>query len=289
MDISQGTPRFSRMPLAIWSSTTMAPYASADNTGALTLCGHTRCPGRVFQRGKTGPQHHDWGGCGPCNNPAGVRCCPCNDIPAVNAITDKAHMLGIALANYINIICPDKVILAGLMVKESELYYDTAVKTARARLGFTGNQDVTFQRLGSFSNSPYRGSRSHASGKADTWKASCAAFLNLHRYGKVRLFPSRPFGERNLCFPLMAYVVQYLAGHMSPLYLSRRAGPGNMPHSPGALCNPPSGRGTTAGRTGAGTGRTSLNNRCGQWPFSCILVNVFAHCFCGPAVSSKGR
>lgn len=76
-----------------------------------------------------------------------------NDIPAVNAITDKAHMLGIALANYINIICPDKVILAGLMVKESELYYDTAVKTARARLGFTGNQDVTFQRLGSFSNS----------------------------------------------------------------------------------------------------------------------------------------
>ena len=40
-----------------------------------------------------------------------------NDIPAVNAITDKAHMLGIALANYINIICPDKVILAGLMVK----------------------------------------------------------------------------------------------------------------------------------------------------------------------------
>lgn len=62
-------------------------------------------------------------------------------------------MLGIALANYINIICPDKVILAGLMVKESELYYDTAVKTARARLGFTGNQDVTFQRLGSFSNS----------------------------------------------------------------------------------------------------------------------------------------
>ncbi len=76
-----------------------------------------------------------------------------NDIPAVNAITDKAHMLGIALANYINIVCPDRVILAGLMVKESELYYETAVKTAQARLGFTGSQKVTFQRLGSFSNS----------------------------------------------------------------------------------------------------------------------------------------
>lgn len=75
------------------------------------------------------------------------------DIPAVNAITDKAHMLGIALANYINIVCPERVILAGLLVRESELYYDTAVDTARARLGFTGNQHVTFQRMGSFSNS----------------------------------------------------------------------------------------------------------------------------------------
>lgn len=75
------------------------------------------------------------------------------DAPAVNAITDKAQMLGIALANYINIICPDRVILAGLLVRESELYYQTAVKTAQARLGFTGNKDVVFQRLGSFSNS----------------------------------------------------------------------------------------------------------------------------------------
>lgn len=75
------------------------------------------------------------------------------DGSAVNAITDKARMLGIALANYINIICPDKVILAGLMVKESQLYYDTAVNTARARLSFTGNRNVAFERLGSFSNS----------------------------------------------------------------------------------------------------------------------------------------
>lgn len=75
------------------------------------------------------------------------------DEAAVGAITDKAHMLGIALANYINIVCPDKVILGGLLVRESELYYTTAVQTAGKRLCFTGNQNVVFERLGSFSNS----------------------------------------------------------------------------------------------------------------------------------------
>ncbi len=75
------------------------------------------------------------------------------DPPAVMAITNKAHMLGIALANYINIVCPDKVILGGLLVRESQLYYDTAVKTAKARLSFTGNHNVAFECLGSFSNS----------------------------------------------------------------------------------------------------------------------------------------
>lgn len=75
------------------------------------------------------------------------------DPPAVQAIEDRARMLGIALANYINIVCPDRVVLAGLLVKESELYYETAVETAKARLSFHRHSDVQFQRLGSFSNS----------------------------------------------------------------------------------------------------------------------------------------
>lgn len=75
------------------------------------------------------------------------------DEAASLAIEEKARMLGIALANYINIVCPDKVILAGLLVRESQLYYDTAVETARQRLCFMGEKSVSFERLGSFYNS----------------------------------------------------------------------------------------------------------------------------------------
>ena len=74
------------------------------------------------------------------------------DATARMAIEEKARMLGIALANYINILCPDKVILAGMLARESKLYYDTAVATVREKLAFMGNHAVTFERLGSFSN-----------------------------------------------------------------------------------------------------------------------------------------
>lgn len=74
------------------------------------------------------------------------------DVPAKSAIIDRARMLGIALGNYVNIVSPDKVVLAGILVEQSQLYYDTAVDTARKRLGLTGGENVEFQRLGSFSH-----------------------------------------------------------------------------------------------------------------------------------------
>ena len=64
-------------------------------------------------------------------------------------------MLGLALSNYINLFCPDMVILSGLLVKESPLYFKVAVDTARQKsnYGMNNNDTVVFERKGSFAHS----------------------------------------------------------------------------------------------------------------------------------------
>lgn len=75
------------------------------------------------------------------------------DSIAINSVTDKARMLGIALANYINLTNPAKVILAGLLVEKSELYYKIAVETAKERLNIIYGVNTIFQRMGKFEHS----------------------------------------------------------------------------------------------------------------------------------------
>ncbi len=76
------------------------------------------------------------------------------DALACEVITSAASVLGIALANYINLFCPDLVILSGLLVKESLLYFKVAVETAQERINYVGeHKQVTFERRGSFHHS----------------------------------------------------------------------------------------------------------------------------------------
>ena len=76
------------------------------------------------------------------------------DALACEVITSAASVLGIALANYINLFCPDLVILSGLLVKESLLYFKVAVETAQERINYVGaHKQVIFERRGSFHHS----------------------------------------------------------------------------------------------------------------------------------------
>ena len=72
---------------------------------------------------------------------------------AVRSIEDAADMLGIALANFINLIGPDTVILDGLLPHECPLYYDRAVSAAQKRLMASGSRAVKFEREGRYGNS----------------------------------------------------------------------------------------------------------------------------------------
>lgn len=72
------------------------------------------------------------------------------DEAAVRAIQQAADLLGIALANFINLIGPDTVILDGLLPHESRLYYERAVLSAKTRLMSTS--PVLFEREGRFGN-----------------------------------------------------------------------------------------------------------------------------------------
>lgn len=77
------------------------------------------------------------------------------DALSCEVITSAASMLGLALSNYINLFCPDMVILSGLLVKESPLYFKVAVDTARQKsnYGMNNNDTVVFERKGSFAHS----------------------------------------------------------------------------------------------------------------------------------------
>ncbi len=70
-----------------------------------------------------------------------------NDTIAVETVSKAAAMLGIGLANYINLFKPDIVTCSGYLIEESELYYNTlveVVKKKRSCLGFS--QDTIFTK-----------------------------------------------------------------------------------------------------------------------------------------------
>lgn len=68
-----------------------------------------------------------------------------------DVITSAASILGTALANYISLFCPDVVILSGLLIRESQIYFDVAVETAKRRALFlSSNNDVRFEKNGFF-------------------------------------------------------------------------------------------------------------------------------------------
>lgn len=76
------------------------------------------------------------------------------DALSCEVITSAASMLGLALSNYINLFCPDMVILSGLLVKESPLYFKVAVDTAKQKSNYgLNNEAVVFERKGSFAHS----------------------------------------------------------------------------------------------------------------------------------------
>jgi len=72
-----------------------------------------------------------------------------NDILARQVITKAAEIFGIGLANYINLVTPELVILSGPIVKHSELFYNTAVEEALKRK-YVKNHKVSFSRGGNF-------------------------------------------------------------------------------------------------------------------------------------------
>lgn len=76
------------------------------------------------------------------------------DALSCEVITSAASMLGLALSNYINLFCPDIVILSGLLIKESPLYFKVAVETAKQKSSYgVAGESVVFERRGSFSHS----------------------------------------------------------------------------------------------------------------------------------------
>ncbi|MDD3251373.1 MAG: ROK family protein [Lachnospiraceae bacterium] len=79
-------------------------------------------------------------------------CAKQGDSLCSQAITSAGYMLGIAIANQINLICPDKVIISGLLSAKSRIYYESVVDSAKKRLAFGGFQNVSFDRGDEFQN-----------------------------------------------------------------------------------------------------------------------------------------
>lgn len=76
------------------------------------------------------------------------------DVLSCEVLTSAASMLGLALSNYIDLFCPDMVILSGLLVKESSLYFQVAVDTAKQKSSYgVGRESIRFERRGSFPHS----------------------------------------------------------------------------------------------------------------------------------------
>ncbi len=65
--------------------------------------------------------------------------CKKGDALSCELINMGATALGCGLANYINLFNPDMVILSGLLVQKSDIYYNTAVETTMKRLSYLNN------------------------------------------------------------------------------------------------------------------------------------------------------
>lgn len=72
-----------------------------------------------------------------------------NDL-ARETIMNAAMILGTGLANYINLLSPDIIILSGPLIKHSGLFYETAVGLALRKSYSDTGQNVLFKRLGYF-------------------------------------------------------------------------------------------------------------------------------------------
>ncbi|MCI8512155.1 MAG: ROK family transcriptional regulator [Lachnospiraceae bacterium] len=56
-----------------------------------------------------------------------------------SAIEYGARVLGCGLANYMRLLNPDTVVLNGIMIDESDLYYDTVIQTVKRQLKYVEN------------------------------------------------------------------------------------------------------------------------------------------------------
>lgn len=73
-----------------------------------------------------------------------------NDKLCRQIIADAGAMLGIGLANYINLFDPELIILSGPLVTNSKLFYDSAKETALKKLCLHKDKKVIFSRGGQF-------------------------------------------------------------------------------------------------------------------------------------------
>lgn len=71
-----------------------------------------------------------------------------DDELAREIITSAAVIFGAGLANYINLLSPNLVILSGPLIKHSQLFYDVCTKTTLKRCYLKGKDTVSFSRGG---------------------------------------------------------------------------------------------------------------------------------------------
>jgi len=73
------------------------------------------------------------------------------DLLAKEVVAHAAAVFGTALANYINLIGPEVVILSGLTIEKCHFFYTEAVKVALTKTKlFRTNSSITFEENGSF-------------------------------------------------------------------------------------------------------------------------------------------
>jgi predicted NBD/HSP70 family sugar kinase len=71
------------------------------------------------------------------------------DTAAKTVMTDSALVFGTALANYINLLNPQLIILSGPTVYKSEIFYKVAAETALKKIN-SGSANIKFSKGGCF-------------------------------------------------------------------------------------------------------------------------------------------
>lgn len=72
------------------------------------------------------------------------------DALAMEVITSAATALGIGLANYINLLNPDLIILSGPLIHNSKLYYEICIQTALKKHYLNKTNKIAFSKGGFF-------------------------------------------------------------------------------------------------------------------------------------------